>query len=132
MEFNVTTGAPSRIRTGCLIAGVFEGQDATSAYQALDAASGGKLGAIVRKAGFRAGVGRHLQIHALDGVTADSVLVVGCGSKDAMTPARYHKIARAAAEALTATGVRSAAGRSVRSTSTDGISNGSRGSRSNA
>ena len=109
MEFNVTTGAPSRIRTGCLIAGVFEGQDATSAYQALDAASGGKLGAIVRKAGFRAGVGKHLQIHALDGVTADSVLVVGCGSKDAMTPARYHKIARAAAEALTATGVRSAA-----------------------
>ena len=109
MEFNVTTGAPSRIRAGCLVAGMFEGRDATSAYQALDAASGGKLGAIVRKAGFRAGVGKHLRIHALDGVTADSVLVVGCGSKDAMTPARYHKIARAAAGALTATGVRSAA-----------------------
>ena len=88
---------------------MFEGQDATSAYQALDAASGGKLGAIVRKGGFRAGVGRHLQIHALDGVTADSVLVVGCGSKDAMTPARYHKIARAAPKPLTATGIRSAA-----------------------
>ena len=109
MEFGVTTTGTTRIRTGCLVAGTFEGRDATPAYQSLDTASGGKLGAIARKAGFRAGVGKHLQVHALDGVTADSVLVVGCGPKDAMTPAQYHKIAGAAARALAATGARSAA-----------------------
>ena len=109
MEFSVTATDAPRIRTGCLVAGTFEGRDPTPAYRSLDAASGGRLGAIVRKAGSRAGVGKHLRIHALDGVAADSVLVVGCGSKDATSPAQYHKIARAAAQAVAATGARSAA-----------------------
>ena len=109
MELDVTTTGAPRIRTGCLVAGAFEGKDTTSTYRSLDAASGGKLGTIVRKAKFRAGVGRHLRIHALDGVTADSVLVVGCGPKDATTPAQYRKIARAAARAVAGTGARSAA-----------------------
>ena len=110
MEFNVTTTDAPRIRTGCLVAGVFEGRDTTPAYQSLDAASGGKLDAILRKARFRGDTGRHLQIHALDDVTADSVLIVGCGAKkDAMTPARYMKIAGAAARATVTTGARSTA-----------------------
>ena len=109
MEFSVTATDAPRIRAGCLVAGAFEGRDPTPAYRSLDAASDGRLGAIVRKAGFRAGAGKHLRVHALDGVAADSVLVVGCGPKGAMTPTRYHKIARAAAQAIAATGARSAA-----------------------
>ena len=110
MEFNVTTTDAPRIRTGCLVAGVFEGRDASPAYQALDAASGGKLDAIARKARFRGDTGKHLQVHALDGVAADSVLIVGCGpKKEAMTAPRYLKIAQAAARATAATGARSAA-----------------------
>ena len=110
MQLNVTTTDTPRIRTGCLVAGLFEGRDATPTYKALDAASGGKLDAIVRKARFRADAGKHLRVHALDGVTADSVLVVGCGpKKEAMTPARYLKIAGAAAGAVVTSGARSAA-----------------------
>ena len=110
MEFNVTTTDTPRIRTGCLVAGVFEGRDATPGYQALDAASDGKLDAIARKARFRGDAGRHLRVHALGGVAADSVLVVGCGpKKEAMTAARYLKIAGAAARAAVTTGARSAA-----------------------
>ena len=110
MEFNVTTTDAPRIRAGCLVAGVFERRDATPSYRALDEASGGRLDAIVRKARFRGGAGRHLQIQALDGVTADSVLVVGCGPRDdAMTPARYRKIVTGAARSLAATGARRAA-----------------------
>ena len=107
MEFNVTTADAPRIRTGCIVVGVFEGRDTTPTYQSLDAASGGKLDVIARKAQFRGDSGKHLHVHALDGVTADSVLVVGCGpSKDAMTPARYKKIAHAAARAAVGAGAR--------------------------
>ena len=109
MEFNVTTTGAPRIRTGCLVAGTFEGQDATPAYRALDAASDGRLAAIVRKARFRAGAGKHLHVHALHGVAADSVLIVGCGPREGMAPARYHKAAAAAARAAAASGARSAA-----------------------
>ena len=110
MEFNVTTVDPHRIRTGCLVAGVFEGRDATPAYQALDTASGGKLEAIAQRTQFRGDSGKHLLVHALDGVTADSVLIIGCGSlKESMTAARYLKIAGAAARAAAGTGVRRAA-----------------------
>ena len=105
MEFSTTTADAPRIRSGCLVAGRFEGGDATPAYQALDDASGGKLDAVVRKARFRGAAGKHLRIHALDGVTADSVLVVGCGpKKEAMTAARYLEIAGGAARAAADTG----------------------------
>ena len=109
MEFNVTTTDAPRIRTGCLVAGAFEGRGETPAYRALDAASGGRLATIVRKARFRAGAGKHLHVHALHGVAADSVLVVGCGPREAVTPSRYHKAAAAAARAAAASGARSAA-----------------------
>ena len=110
MQFSTTTSDVPRIRSGCLVAGVFEGRRATPAYRALDAASAGKLDAIASKARFRGEVGRQLQVHALDGVTADSVLVVGCGPEDeAMTAARYLKIADGAARAAVGTGARNAA-----------------------
>ena len=110
MEFNVTTTDAPRIRSGCLVIGLFEGRNATPGYHALDAASGGRLDTVARKARFRADTGKHLLVHALDGVTADSVLVVGCGPQnEAMTPARYRKIAAAAARAAVVTGARSVA-----------------------
>ena len=110
MEFNVTTSDPHRIRTGCIVAGAFEGRDATPTYHALDSASGGKLEAIAGKARFRGDSGTHLLVHALDGVAADSVLIVGCGSsKESMTAARYLKIAAAAATAAAGAGARRAA-----------------------
>ena len=109
MQFSTTTTDAPRIRTGCLVAGLFQGRDATPAYRALDDASGGKLDAVVRKARFRGDAGKHVQIHALDGVTADSVLVVGCGPrKEAMTAGRYLKIAGGAARAAVDTGAPSA------------------------
>ena len=110
MQFTTTTTEAPRIRTGCLVAGVFEERSATPAYEALDAASGGKLDAIARKARFGGEAGRQLRLHALDGVTADSVLIVGCGpKKDAMTAARYLKIAAGAARAAADSGAPSAA-----------------------
>ena len=110
MQFSTTTADVPRVRSGCLVAGVFEGRRATPAYRALDAASAGKLDAIARKARFRGEAGRQLQVHALDGVTADSVLVVGCGPEDeAMTAARYLKIADGAARAAAGAGARSTA-----------------------
>ena len=110
MQFSTTTTGVSRIRSGCLVVGGFEGRHPTPAYRALDAASAGKLDAIARKARFRGDAGKHLLVHALDGVTADSVLVVGCGPQsEAMTAARYLKIASAAAGAATSAGASSVA-----------------------
>ena len=110
MQFSTTSTDPTRIRAGCLVAGVFEERRATPAYRALDAAAAGKLDAIARNARFRGKAGTHLQVHALDGVTADSVLVVGCGPEDeAMTAARFLKIADGAARAAVGTGAPNAA-----------------------
>ncbi len=110
MQFATTTTDAPRIRTGCLVAGVFEGRGATPAYRALDEASGGKLDAIARKARFRGAAGKHLRVHALDGVAADSVLVVGCGpGNEPMTAERYLKIAGGAARAVAGAGAPSAA-----------------------
>ena len=110
MQFSTTVTDAPRIRTGCLVVGLFEGHGATPAYRALDAASAGTLDAIARKAQFQGNAGKHLHVHALDGVTPDSVLVVGCGPEnEAMTAARYMKIAGAAAGVAAGTGASSVA-----------------------
>ena len=87
MQFSTTTTDAPRIRAGCLLAGLFEGRDATPAYRALDDASGGKLDAVVRKARFRGDTGRHLRIHALDAVTAESTAGTSSGSRGSRSSA---------------------------------------------
>ena len=94
MEFSTTTAASlSLIETPALAVGVFQDGILSPAADALDRACGGKLRAIAR-AEFDAAPGNSLTLHALDGITADRVILLGLGQQPdyrAATLVRAHQ-----------------------------------------
>ncbi|TAN30267.1 MAG: leucyl aminopeptidase [Castellaniella sp.] len=79
MEFSTTTaGSLPLIKTPALAVGVFQDGILSPAADALDRACGGKLRAIAR-AEFDASPGSSLTLHALEGITADRVILLGLG-----------------------------------------------------
>jgi leucyl aminopeptidase len=94
MEFSTTTAASlPLIKTPALAVGIFQDGILSPAADALDQACGGKLRAIAR-AEFDAAPGSSLTLHALEGITADRVILLGLGRQPdyrANTLARAHQ-----------------------------------------
>ena len=77
MEFSIKSGSPEKQRTGCLVVGVYEGRKLAASAQALDAASGRYLSAILRRGDLEGALGRTLLLHNVPQVPAERVLLVG-------------------------------------------------------
>src|SRR5690348_3473169 len=94
MEFSTTTAASlPLIKTPALAVGIFQDGILSPAADALDQACGGKLRAIAR-AEFDAAPGSSLTLHALEGITADRVILLGLGRQPdyrANTLSRAHQ-----------------------------------------
>ena len=105
MEFNVTTSGPARQRSDCLIVSVSGVRRLGLAAKQLDKTSSGRLSELIRKSRFSAKVGNTLMLHSVRGVSADRVLVVGCG-KSPVTAGSYRRILRAALDAANSAGAR--------------------------
>src|SRR5512140_3793689 len=104
MEFSIKAGSAAKQRTGCVVVGAFEGRKLAPSAQALDAAAGKYLAAIVKRGDLEGPAGRTLLLHDVPNLEAERVLVVNLGPEDAFGPAAYRNAASAAARALKATG----------------------------
>ncbi|CAM5198072.1 putative cytosol aminopeptidase OS=Castellaniella defragrans OX=75697 GN=pepA PE=3 SV=1 [Castellaniella defragrans] len=94
MEFSTTT-APSlpALKTPALAVGIFSDGMLSPAAEALDAACGGQLRRIVNEE-FDAAPGSSLTLHALNGIAANRVILLGLGGQAdyrASTLARAHQ-----------------------------------------
>ena len=79
MEFLVKNGSVEKQRTACLIVGVYESRRLSAAAQQLDKQSEGYLSQLLRKGDLDGKVGQTLLLHYVPNVSADRVLLVGCG-----------------------------------------------------
>jgi len=70
---------PATQRSALVAVGVFEGRRLSAAAQAIDAASGGAITALVKGGDMTGKAGSHRLLHRLPGVAAERVLVVGLG-----------------------------------------------------
>jgi leucyl aminopeptidase len=104
MEFHVKSGAPEKLRTACLVVGVFEPRRLSPTGKLLDEASEGALSTLLRRGDLEIECGATLLVHNLEGVQAERILLVACGKAQEFTGPRYRQACSAAALAVAASG----------------------------
>lgn len=108
LEFTLNHDAPAQASVDCVVVGAYADKSLTSAGQAVDAASGGKLSALLQRGDIGGKTGKTTLLHDLPGVTAPRVLVVGLGEAAKFGVAQYLKAIGDAARTLKLGPVRSA------------------------
>ncbi|WP_024870441.1 leucyl aminopeptidase [Pseudoxanthomonas suwonensis] len=79
LQFTLNREAAAAAAFDCVVVGAFADKTLTPAGQAIDAASGGRLRALLERGDLSGRTGRTLVLHDLPGVAAPRVLVVGLG-----------------------------------------------------
>ena len=100
IEFLVKSGSPEKQRVGCVVVGIFERRKPSPQAQALDAASGGLIGSVMRRGDMDGKLGQTTFLHGLDDLFCDRILLVGCGRERDFDERAYRKAWVAAAREL--------------------------------
>lgn len=108
MEFSIKSGSPEKLRTGALVVGVFESRKLGGAAAVLDAACKGRIGDIVGSGDMEGKSGSTLLLHALPGIAADRVLLVGLGKEKEFGLKEYREAMAVSVRALRETGAKDA------------------------
>ena len=113
MEFSIKGLVPESHETGCLVLGIHRSESASSpvltrAAQRVDRASGGFLGAAIRRGDLGTRTGATLLLHRVPGIAAERVLVLALGETKEFDENAYRECVRAAANALRETGAATA------------------------
>jgi leucyl aminopeptidase len=108
VDYFVSTAAPVRTRTGCAIAGVFEGGRLGATARALNAACGRRIGAAVRAGDITGKLGETLLLSRPPGLSCERVLLVGLGAAADLDVRRYRRALAEAAVVLRRIGARDA------------------------
>lgn len=108
MEYIVRSGSPEKSRSGCLVVAVYENRRLSPAARALDDASGGAIGNILRRGDLNGRNGQCLLLHHVPNMSCERVLLVGGGRDKAQTDGGYRKAVLQAMQAVLRTGARDA------------------------
>jgi leucyl aminopeptidase len=100
MQFTTTSDQAIEIRTDCLIIGIVQDQPFDATVAAIDQASGGLLGQLDKSGDLPKKCGKTLMLHALPGVAAARILVVGLGKPEKFDGLAFVKAVQAAGKAL--------------------------------
>ena len=100
LEFALNATAPAAATVDCVVVGAFGDGSLTPAALALDAASGGRIAALVESGDVSGKTGRTALLHDLAGVAAPRVLVIGLGEAGKFGVAQYIKAVGDAARTL--------------------------------
>jgi leucyl aminopeptidase len=100
LEFALNQASAPQAQVDCVVVGAYADKSLTPAAQAIDAASGGKLAALVARGDVSGKTGATALLHDLPGVAAPRVLVVGLGEAGKFGVPQYLKAAGDAARAL--------------------------------
>ncbi|WP_330947400.1 leucyl aminopeptidase [Thermomonas sp. LB-4] len=100
LEFSLNQTAPASATVDCIVVGAFADGSLTPAAQALDAASSGRIRALLERGDVSGKTGKSALLHDLAGVAAPRVLVVGLGEAGKFGVPQYLKAVGDAARAL--------------------------------
>ncbi len=100
LEFTLNHDAPATAGFDCIVVGAYGDKTLSPAGRALDAASGGKLNALVQRGDVGGKTGKTTLLHDLPGITAPRVLVIGLGDAAKFGVPQYLKAVADAARAL--------------------------------
>ena len=100
LEFSLNQTPCASARVDCAIVGAFADGSLSPAGKALDAASGGRIAALITRGDVSGKTGKTALLHDLTGVTAPRVLVIGLGEAGKFGAPQYLKAIGDAARAL--------------------------------
>ncbi len=100
MEFSIKNGNPEKQRNACVVVGVFETRKLSEAASAIDRASDGYLGSILRRGDLDGKLGSTLLLHNVPGTLCDRVLLVGLGKEREFREREYRQAVTASIKAL--------------------------------
>ncbi len=109
MEFSIKTAAPEKLRTGCIVAAIFESRHLSAAAARLDKQSGGFLSRLLEQGDVKGTIGETRLLHNVPHIACERILLAGCGKLNEFSDMKYRKVVAAAVNALRDTGAREAA-----------------------
>jgi leucyl aminopeptidase len=109
MEFSIKTGNPEKQLGDCIVVGVHESGQLSTAAVALDKASGGYISQIIKNGDMDGKLASSLLLHHVPGVTANRVLLVGLGKQEEFAEKQYCQAVRASIKALASSPVKNVA-----------------------
>lgn len=104
MEIQLKTSSPVTQRTACIIVGIFESRKLSESAKELDEASSKVISKILRRGDMDGKIGQSLLLHDIDGITADRVLLIGCGRERDLTAKKFRKIVAHSIQVLNRSG----------------------------
>jgi leucyl aminopeptidase len=103
VEFSIKQGSPEKLKSGCVVVGVFDGGKLSIAAQALDKAAKHALSDVIARGDMNGKAASTLLLQKLPGVAADRVLLVGLGKAAELNSKTISEILRATFGALSGT-----------------------------
>jgi len=107
MEFCCKLGSAERMKTDCLVVGVFTNNRLSVAGKTLDAALGGQLKAALRHQDFSAETGQIQMIYEPHDCSAKRILLLGLGEQKKFAPRQFNLACYAAFARLERSGAKS-------------------------
>ena len=104
MEFSIKNQAPEKLKTDCLVLGIYENGLLTDAAKAVDKATGNAIGKAIKNGDASGKNGSTLLLQGLTGVPAARILLTGLGKKDELNEKAYRTAVAAAIKAVQDTG----------------------------
>jgi len=109
VEFSIKQGSPEKLKSGCVVVGVFDGGKLSKAAQALDRAAKHALSDVIARGDMGGKSATTLLVHKLPGIAAERVLLVGLGKTSELSNKASLEILGATFKALNATPAKDAA-----------------------
>jgi leucyl aminopeptidase len=100
VQFSTKAADPAAVKSGCIVAGVFQGRELPSAAKSIERASKGHLARILARGDLEGRLGTTLLLHDVPGIAAERVLLVGLGKAEDFGPKEYRDALRSAVRAL--------------------------------
>lgn len=91
MEYPLKSGDPAKLRTACLVLGVFSKRNLSEPAITVDRASKGFLSRILKKGDIDGKSGQFLMLYDVPGIRAERVLLMGLGVKKDFDLSAYRK-----------------------------------------
>ena len=100
IDIVLTQATPGSAGHAAVVVGIYEDRAMTEAAQALDQASGGRIGELIASEDISGKAGKVGVLHRLSGVDSPRVVVVGLGERRKFDAAAYAKAVRTAVRAV--------------------------------
>jgi leucyl aminopeptidase len=100
MKLTLDNSSPTGIQADCLVIGLSQEGDFSPSVRAVDEASDGMISRLLESGDIETGLGKCGFLHALAGVAASRVLVVGLGKTKKLNLARFDRACLAAGKVL--------------------------------